>query len=172
MVLLAVGLAVAAATLLARPTAQLYQNTANIPLPQQQQPAAINLEWPPVPPYSNTVKELAAATLVECEAACIAYRNSAVSPVSGWTTCKSFTWVPGGSRCVAVLDASEWEPVASPGATAGTDVLRCALWSWQQRTFLSHGDHALRAREVARVAVVRTRMHSPWTVHVLTVRAM
>ena len=46
------------------------------------------LKWPPPAPYSNVVKDLgkaAAASAAACEAACVAYRNPDVSPVSGLT---------------------------------------------------------------------------------------
>ena len=105
-----------------QPTVQLFPGTANVPAGGN---ASSLLAWPPAPPYSHTVKELgASASAVECQAKCVAYRNADASPVSGWTTCKSFTWLPaaghgGGGRCVGVVDGAEWSPTPVDGAVAG-----------------------------------------------------
>ena len=104
-----------------QPKISLFASTAAIPA---HDPTLF--EWPPPAPYSNIVKDLgeeAAASLDACQAACIAYRNTKVSPVSGWERCMSFTHLdaaPGQpSRCVAVVDAEEWAPVSRRGAVAG-----------------------------------------------------
>ena len=100
-----------------QPAVELFKGTANIP-------ASVNasslLAWPPAPSASHTVKELGPSTsAADCQAKCVAYRNADASPVSGWTTCKSFTWLPEHSRCVAFVDAAEWSPVPFSGAVAG-----------------------------------------------------
>ena len=71
----------------AKPTVSRFADTSAIP-------PHFLLEWPPPAPYSNVVKDLgvaAAKSAAACEAACVAYRNSDVSPVSGWTRCTSYT---------------------------------------------------------------------------------
>ena len=96
----------------AGPTTQVYAAVTNIP------PAG--LAWPPKPPYDDTVKELGNKTSFgACRAACYTYRNKAVSPVSGWVTCKTFTFLSETGQCVAVVDAGWWSPVHQPGATTG-----------------------------------------------------
>jgi hypothetical protein len=100
-----------AALALSPPEVEVHQNTTNIPKP-------LLLQWPPKPPYDHTVKELGTfKTAAECEAACVAYRNTDVSPVSGWTLCQSYTWLAG--RCVAVVDAMEWLPHKDMHAVSG-----------------------------------------------------
>ena len=102
-----------------QPHVSLFADTSAIPPGRP-------LKWPPPAPYDNVVKDLgqaAASSLDACQAACIAYRNQKVSPVSGWTRCTSFTHLEEASgqpaRCVAVVDAETWEPVRTRGAVAG-----------------------------------------------------
>ena len=45
-----------------------------------------------------------------CQASCLAYRNTEVSPVSGWVLCQSFTYVVPTGACVAVVDPYGWFP--------------------------------------------------------------
>ena len=118
----------------AGPTVKCFPHTSNIP-------AAALLEWPPPAPYSHVVKELghaAAASPAACEAACIAYRNDEVSPVSGWTLCQSFTHLAPAAgdakaRCVAIVDVETWEPLPMVGATAGRV-------TWPPRACATAGD--------------------------------
>lgn len=123
------GLFALFASSFAKPAVQLLKGVSSIPA---RDPALHSLTWPPPAPYDNIAKDLgaaAAASTAACEAACIAYRNTTVSPVSGWTRCTSFTHVPGvsatrhmrkqPSRCIAVVDASEWSPSPLDGAAAG-----------------------------------------------------
>ena len=107
------------------PTVTLFHDTSAVPA---RDPSPPEDAWPPPPPYSNVAKDLGAAAAVSvaaCEAACVAYRNDNVSPVSGWTRCQSFTrFAPNETapaRCVAVVDAEEWRwsRVAARGAVAG-----------------------------------------------------
>eukprot|EP00935_MAST-01C_sp_MAST-1C-sp1_P000992 g992.t1 len=94
------------------PQVELEQNVSNVPAPYL-------LQWPPKPPYNHTTKELGnTASAAECQAKCIAYYNADASPVSGWSRCESFTWLLGG-RCVAVVDAAEWNPQPEEGAVTG-----------------------------------------------------
>ena len=117
------------------PTIRLFANVSNVP------PTRSGLlEWPPPAPYSHTVKDLgseAAQSLATCRAACVAYVNSDASPVSGWSRCQSFTYMPSPlgtyPQCVAVVDAVTWAPVALPGATTGR-------LSWPPRQCKSHAD--------------------------------
>jgi hypothetical protein len=102
-----------------QPAVKQFANTANIPLHNNPRNGG-SVEWPPAPPYDHTVKELGnASNTAGCEVACIAYRNTAVSPVSGWTLCQSYTYIEATGRCIGVVSASEWAPMATSGATAG-----------------------------------------------------
>eukprot|EP00937_MAST-01D_sp_MAST-1D-sp2_P004368 g4368.t1 len=113
-----VGLAaVAASAAPAPPTVHILHDMANVPAGG---PNASLLAWPPAPPYSHTVKDLgSSASAAACQAKCAAYRNTDASPVSGWARCESFTWLPSGRRCIAVVDASQWAPTAAHGAVVG-----------------------------------------------------
>ena len=118
-----------------QPTVELFAGTAAIPAP-----AVLALEWPPPAPYDHIVKELgeaAAASVDACQAACVAYRNPSVSPVSGWTRCTSFTHLDAAdgqpARCVAVVDAEEWAPLRTSGAVAGR-------LTWPPQPCTTHAD--------------------------------
>ena len=94
-----------------QPAVELLHNTAAVELH----------EWPP---KANVVKDLgvaAAASLAACQSACVAYLNTTVSPVSGWTRCASFIYLYESlpPRCAGVVDAYEWQPVLAVGATSG-----------------------------------------------------
>lgn len=101
------------------PAVTIFPDRSNIPAPL--------LSWPPKPPYAHTVKVFTgSATLsaANCQAACAAFVNEAVSPVSNWERCQSFTWLPSEGRgrdpqCVVMVDASEWAPVVDSGAVSG-----------------------------------------------------
>ena len=72
--------------------------------------------WPPPPPRSHTVKYLGVyKTLSDCQAACVAYENTKVSPVSGWTKCESFTYQ--NQHCTIMFDANYWFPSRATNAT-------------------------------------------------------
>ena len=93
----------------AQPSITWFPDHSNVP----------PLTWPPPPPYNHTVKELPAAPSADqCRQACAGYTNSEVSPVSGWSKCQSFTWLPDG-RCVAIVDSDEWQLSPMKGATTG-----------------------------------------------------
>ena len=120
----------------ARPHTSIFADTSNVP---PTDPSGL-LEWPPPAPYSHTVKDLgsdAAQSLTACRDACIAYVNTEASPVSGWSRCQSFTYLPSPlgtyPQCVAVVDAGTWAPVALAGATTGR-------LSWPARACSNHGD--------------------------------
>jgi hypothetical protein len=77
------------------------------------------LQWPPPAPLSNVVKRFGLATTPDqCAAACVAYRNKDVSPVSGWSRCNSFTFFANGSGCFGRVD-SLWAPEKLEGASSG-----------------------------------------------------
>ena len=94
-----------------QPATKWFPNRSNVPA---------KLLWPPPPPYNHTVKELpSASSAEECRLECIQYNNERVSPVSGWSRCQSFTWLPDGHRCVAIVDPDEWQLSVVPGAMTG-----------------------------------------------------
>ena len=100
-------------TLLSSPNISLYAGVSNIPPVYNGSGGG----WPPPPPRSHTVKYLGIyKTLSECQAACVAYKNTNVSPVSGWTKCESFTYQ--NQHCTIMLDANYWFP--SRAATNAT----------------------------------------------------
>lgn len=99
-----------------RPAVRLHQGMTN--LPRQLHGPGGRLLWPPPAPMSNIVKHLGdAGNVLECQARCIAYRNRAVSPVSGWVLCRSFT-LANRTACIARVDAA-WAPRPQGGAVAG-----------------------------------------------------
>lgn len=112
----------------AEPTVILFVDHSAIPAVATVPDDDAMIGWPPPAPYDNVVKDLgaaAAASVEACQAACVAYRNADVSPVSGWTRCESFTFIAADAsapvRCVAVVDAEEWDWTLAParGAVAG-----------------------------------------------------
>ena len=93
-----------------KPDVRLFENQSNIP-PQ--------ISWPPPPPYNRTVKVLGNfSSATQCRTACIQYTNQQVSPVSGWSRCQSFTWLPDGI-CVVIVDPGQWQLTAVIGAITG-----------------------------------------------------
>jgi hypothetical protein len=96
------------------PRVQLFHGVSNVPTA----PDDGTVEWPPPAPLSHIIKPLADGdgSAQGCQAACLRYRNTAVSPVSGWTRCQSFTYTNGS--CYARLDAA-WAPRGVAGATSG-----------------------------------------------------
>ena len=121
---LVAGTAAATSATSPHPSVRHYTSTANVP-PHLH---AGSVTWPPPPPYDAMVKDLGAQpTAAACEAACVAFVNTTASPVSGWTRCKSYTWLApkvraaggGGGSCIGVVDELEWHPVAQDGATTG-----------------------------------------------------
>ena len=115
------------------PAIELFPGMVNLP----QEPL---LSWPPAPPYSHTVKDLGTTSNYKaCEAKCISYRNDAVSPVSGWTKCESFTFTANDGRCVAVVAADEWAPRPASGAEKKNGTL-CGRVTWPPSLCSSDAD--------------------------------
>ena len=102
-------------SLVPAPDVSLYHGVSNIPPVYNGSGGG----WPPPPPRSHTVEYLGIyATLSECQAACVAYNNTHVSPVSGWTRCESFTYQ--NKHCTVMLDENYWAPSqASKSTTTG-----------------------------------------------------
>ena len=100
---------------LAWPHLEIFENSSNAPVPIDNHAAY----YPPQPALNNTWKWLGTAADVEsCTRKCLNYTNTAASPVSGWSRCRSFTWESHTGACSAVVDEF-WSPVGTSGSTTG-----------------------------------------------------
>jgi hypothetical protein len=102
------------------PSVALEHGVTNVP-PKRIRGGLLGTTWNAAGPFRPLAAGSGSAS--DCEAACIAYRNTQVSNVSGWTRCQTFTWVPGGAAgngtCTAVVDPTYWRPQPANGAATG-----------------------------------------------------
>ena len=94
-----------------RPTVAVLNGVSNVP-PSWRPSLQVGLGWDSDAPAVQLTAQ--PGTLAGCQAACLAYRNTAISNLSGWSLCQTFTWAEphgeGPASCVAVVDPMYWRP--------------------------------------------------------------